>query len=299
MAEFKATAAQTAAMQTRGSAVLVSAGAGSGKTKVLTERLMGYLRDPKETVDLDRFLVITFTRAAAGELRGRIMEELADALAADPGNRRLRRQSALCRRAQIGTIHSFCASLLRENSHLAGISPDFKILEEDRAAAMKALALERTLDRCYEQPESYPGFLQLADTVGAGRDDRRLAELVLRLHEKMQCHARPERWARQQVELLREQTADAGDTPWGKELLQHARQCAAYWCGEMDRMTQALAQEEKAAKAYLPSFSQTGDALRELCRCLELGWDRTCACFPIPFPTLGRLYNPPDPQLAE
>ena len=141
MAEFRPTPSQAQAIEARGSAVLISAGAGSGKTTVLTERLMARLRDEAHPADLDSFLIITFTRAAAGELRGRIMEELAAALAADPGNRHLRRQSALCRRAQIGTIHSFCAALLREFSHLAGLAPDFKIADEDRAETMKAAAL--------------------------------------------------------------------------------------------------------------------------------------------------------------
>ncbi len=102
MADFRPTASQQAAIDARGGAVLVSAGAGSGKTRVLTERLMGYICDDAHPVDLDSFLIITFTRAAAAELRGRIMEELAARRAADPGSRRLRRQSALCRRAQIG-----------------------------------------------------------------------------------------------------------------------------------------------------------------------------------------------------
>ena len=99
MAEFVPTKSQKAAIDARGSAVLVSAGAGSGKTRVLTERLMAYLTGA-EPVDIDRFLVITFTRAAAGELRGRIAQAVAEALAADPSNRRLRRQSALLRRAE-------------------------------------------------------------------------------------------------------------------------------------------------------------------------------------------------------
>ena len=98
MSAFTPTAAQRAAIESRGSAVLVSAGAGSGKTKVLTERLMGYLTDRTDPKDIDSFLVITFTRAAAGELKGRIMDELSKAIAADPSNRHLRRQSALCRR---------------------------------------------------------------------------------------------------------------------------------------------------------------------------------------------------------
>ncbi len=99
MAEFHPTASQAAAIGTRGASLLVSAGAGSGKTMVLTERLMAYLTDPEEPEDLDRFLVITFTRAAAGELKSRIASALADALAKDPSNRRLRRQSALCHQA--------------------------------------------------------------------------------------------------------------------------------------------------------------------------------------------------------
>ena len=176
MRNFTPTDAQRAAIERRGSAILVSAGAGSGKTRVLTQRLMAQLCDPENAVDLDRFLIITFTRAAAGELRGRIMQELAEALAEDPSNRHLRRQSALLRRAQIGTIHSFCAAFLRQYSHMAGIAPDFAVLDEQRGRSMKSNALERVLDACYEQPESHPGFLLLADTVGAGRDDRRLEQ---------------------------------------------------------------------------------------------------------------------------
>ena len=147
MAEFKPTAAQAAAIETRGSAVLVSAGAGSGKTRVLTQRLMSRICDETDPVDLDRFLIITFTRAAAGELKGRIMQELAERLARDPGNRRLRRQNALCGRAQIGTIHSFCAALQRENCHILGLSPDFKIVDDERAETMKTAALERVLEK--------------------------------------------------------------------------------------------------------------------------------------------------------
>ena len=299
MSAFSPTSSQKAAIERRGSAVLVSAGAGSGKTKVLTERLMAWLRDEENPADLDSFLVITFTRAAAGELRGRIMEELAAALAADPGNRRLRRQSALLRRAQIGTIHSFCAALLREQSHLAGLSPDFRVLDEDRAGAMKAAALERVLERSYERASALPGFLSLADTVGAGRDDRRLAELTLTLHEKMQCHARPEQWARQQVALLSAPASDAGETPWGREILDRALSGARYYSGELDGLIEAMARDEKMAKAWLPSFCETADALRELCRCLPLGWEKARGCFPIPFPRLGVLRSPEDAALAQ
>ena len=299
MPEFKPTAAQAAAIETRGSAVLVSAGAGSGKTRVLTQRLMSRICDENDPVDLDRFLIITFTRAAAGELKGRIMQELAERLAKDPGNRRLRRQNALCGRAQIGTIHSFCAALLRENCHILGLSPDFKIVDDERAETMKTAALEQVLEVRYARPEDYPGFLALADTVGAGRSDDRLAALILNLHLRMQCHARPEQWARKQVEQLRAPTEDAADTPWGREVLAQAQASAEYWSGEMDRLLSLMAGEEKISAAYRDSFAQTAAELRELRRCLNIGWDRARNCLPIRFERLKVLRNSPNPQLSE
>ncbi len=298
MREFKATAAQRAAIECRGSALLVSAGAGSGKTRVLTERLMRRISDPEKPADLDRFVIITYTRAAAGELRSRITQELAAALAEDPGNRRLRRQSALVPRTQIGTIHSFCGAFLREFGHREGISPDFAVLDEQRAAAMRASALERVLDARYEQPEKHPGFLQLADTVGAGRDDRRLGELVLELYGKMQCHARPEVWAREQRLALRAPAADVGDTAWGREILNGAAETVRYWAAEFERMLSVIRGEPAIAKAWLEGYAETAEALRELERCLALGWEKARACFPIPFP-LSTLRNSPDKSLSD
>lgn len=296
---FKPTASQKEAIETRGSAVLVSAGAGSGKTRVLTERLMGYILDSEKPADLDSFLIITFTRAAAGELRGRIVDEIAQRLAEDPGNRRLRRQSALCQRAQIGTIHSFCSSLLREHSHLAGLTPDFKVVDDDRAASMMAACLERVMDERYDKIDDYPGFKDLADTVGAGRDDRRLSELVLKLHAKMQSHARPEKWAEEQIAQFRAGFEDAAQTPWGEEILGWAKQSADYWSKELDLLMEEMARNEKISKAYMDCISAYAEFIRELARCLRLGWNKSRDCFPFEAPKLGALRNSPDPALSE
>lgn len=147
MAEFKPTKSQSDAIYTANRTVLVSAAAGSGKTKVLTERLLARITHETNPADVDSFLIITFTKAAAAELRSRIMDEIASRLADDPENKRLRRQSALCQRAQIGTIHSFCANLLRENCHAAGLSPEFKVIEEERSDAIKEGVIEKVIDR--------------------------------------------------------------------------------------------------------------------------------------------------------
>ncbi len=299
MAEFQATPSQQAAMERRGCSLLVSAGAGSGKTRVLTQRLIERLCDREKPAELDRFLIITFTRAAAAELKSRIAGELNKALAADPENRRLRRQSALCRKAPIGTIHSFCATLLRENCAALALSPAFQVLDEERAGHMKAAALERVLELWYEKPEEHPGFLLLADTVGAGRDDRRLGELVLRLHGKMQSHARPARWAAKQKALLERDCADAGETPWGRVVLESVGAQADYWSREIDRLMAAVAHEPKLLAFYTQRLAPTGEGLRELLRALPLGWDRAAgAARAIEFPRFARIGGNPDPALS-
>ena len=147
MAEFRPTPGQKLAIEDAGGEILVSAAAGSGKTRVLTERL---LRLVEQGADIDAFLVITFTKAAAAELRARISDALGERARRD-GSKRLRRQAALVQGAQIGTIHGFCAAVLREFAHEAGVSPDFAVADEDRAAELRASALERALEEGYER----------------------------------------------------------------------------------------------------------------------------------------------------
>lgn len=298
MAEFKPTPSQKLAIEDRGGELLVSAAAGSGKTRVLTERLMRWITEGDAPRSIDNFLIITFSTAAAAELRSRISEELSARAAADPGSKRLRRESALVRRAQIGTIHSFCSALLREYAGRAGIAPDFAIADEDRARELRRLSLETVLEAAYAEAE--PGFIQLADTVGAGTDDRRLESLVLELHGKLQSHARPGDWAAWQSELFETGAEDAADTPWGRELLESAADELLWWAGEFDELVRSLAGFEKMGKAYVPSFSETASSLRGAAKRAAEGWDALREALPIAFPRLGTLRGGgEDPELAE
>ncbi|MGI5936033.1 MAG: UvrD-helicase domain-containing protein [Oscillospiraceae bacterium] len=304
MADIKLTPNQELVVKSRGSALLVSAAAGSGKTRVLVERLMSYITDEENPRDIDTFLIITYTRAAAAELRSRILEELDKRLAADPGNKRLRRQSALCYGAQIGTIHSFCTRVIRENCHLLGIAPDFKVMEEDRSEEIKALVLEKLLEDAYEDIDRDEGFRLLVDTVGAGRDDSHLSEIILSLYKSMQSHAYPRDWAQKQIESMDlSHAADAGDTIWGKHLLGRAVSTADYWIRELDRLLGVIySNEENAplAKAYGESIAETADAVRGLCLSLREGkWDAAARHFPVPFPKLKSLRNFENEELKE
>lgn len=301
MAEIRLTENQRKAVETRGCSVLVSAAAGSGKTKVLVERLMSYLTDPVEPKNVDSFLIITYTRAAAAQLRERIIESINERAAGDVQNRRLRRQSALCYQAKIGTIHSFCTAVLRDNCHLAGLTPDFRVIEEERANRMKETVLDRLLEQRYERIDKDEGFRLLVDTVGAGRDDRRLSTLILELHGKMLSNAWPREWAkRQQSALEAEGVSDVGETPWGRELLQNARDSVGYWCAQMEKCVELLREaDEKVKKAYLDSFSESLGGLCRLRNALERTWDSARLALPVEFPRLGALRNSPDPELSD
>lgn len=301
MAEIRLTENQKRAVYTRGSSVLVSAAAGSGKTKVLVERLMAYMTDPENPRDVNTFLIITYTRAAAAQLRDRIIEGINERAAAEPSNRRLRRQTALCYQAKIGTIHSFCTTVLRENCHLAALAPDFRVIEEERAQQIKESVLDRLLEKRYESIGTDGDFRLLADTVGAGRDDSRLSALVLELHGKMLSNAWPERWVRGQEEaLFAHGVSDIAQTIWGRVLTDDALEKSEYWTARMGECVSALADApEKIKNAYLDSFAHSHEDLCRLSRALRLGWDEARKALPVEFPRLGSLRGSPDPELSD
>ena len=126
MAERKWTPEQKQCIEARGGTVLVSAAAGSGKTSVLVQRLVGRITDPEHPVDVDRLLVVTFTKAAAAEMKQRISAELTRLIARHPESRRLQRQQMLLPRAHISTVHGFCAGLLREHFQELDLPPRFR-----------------------------------------------------------------------------------------------------------------------------------------------------------------------------
>ncbi len=299
MIEFKPTPSQEQAINIKDGPVLVSAAAGSGKTRVLTERLIARVLAGE---DIDRFLVITFTRAAAAELRGRILSELNARAAADPSNKRLRRQSALLYRAQIGTIDSFCAALVRENAHLLGVSPSFSVLDEERAQALRARALEDVLDRAYERIEGDEGLRTLVDSVGAGRDDSRLGSLILDLDGRMQSHAFPQKWAEEKLAML--DTAgmsDAAQTVWGRVLLDDAVAEADYRAAELEKVLTPLRRPENAGpmRGYADSVADMALLLRDLSRAAGSSWEKARAVLDRPNPRLGRLGKDADQALRE
>ena len=287
---------QELAVSSTGGSRLVSAAAGSGKTRVLVERLM---RRVEQGADIDDFLVVTYTRAAAGELRSRILSALNERIAADPANRRLRRQTELCCRADIGTIDSICGRFLRENTHLAGIAPDFKVAEPERADAIRSAVLDRLMESVYETIDQHPGRRALVDSFGAGRDDAALTELIGRLHTAVQSHPHPEEWLeRQRASLGAEGARDVIATPWGRFLLERTAARAAYWARRSEDLVRAMEApgHEKLSKGYGGSLAETAEGLRRVESAAGVGWEAVRAALPVPFP---KVYFRGDDPLAE
>lgn len=176
------------ARDARGGTVLVSAAAGSGKTKVLVERVLSFVTDKaidsdgkpcvrgEKLCDIDRLLIVTFTRAAAAELRHRLSKELAGLIAAHPDDSDLRRQKLLLPKAEIGTMDSFCANLVRKNFAAAGVAPDFRIVTGAELSVIRAQVLEELIDSKYS--EASPGFVCLADMLSGAKNDRALYNAV-------------------------------------------------------------------------------------------------------------------------
>lgn len=268
---------QETAVYDRGGSLLVSAAAGSGKTKVLVERLFSYME--QEGCQVDDFLIITYTKAAAAELRGKIAQELTRRVADRPGDSHLRRQMLRVYQADIKTVDAFCAGLLRENVHLLppveehSLTPDFRVLDEQEAMLLRRRVLDRVLEDFYAHIEEDGNARQLAETLGAGRDDRALEALVLDLHEKTQSHPHPLRWLEQLRQGWEVTPQELADTGCGRYLMEDALRRADFWARRLTRAVEDMADYPAVYKAYGDRFLEVAQGLEALRDKAAGGWD--------------------------
>lgn len=183
---------QQRVIDARGRNLLVSAAAGSGKTAVLVERIVKMVSNSEHPVDIDRLLVVTFTNAAASEMRERISKALNDRLAADPENEHLQRQTTLLHNARITTIDSFCLFVLRNQFHTIGLDPGFRIAEEGEGRLMRQDVLAEVLEACYAAGK--PEFLNCMEYFSLGSRDTAVEEIVLKLYDFAMSTPFPEKW---------------------------------------------------------------------------------------------------------
>ena len=241
MAE-KLTPAQQMAVDNRGGKLLVSAAAGSGKTKVLVDRLLKYIRDPMDPANIDDFLIITYTKAAASELRGKIAAKLSEHIAADPGNRHLQRQLQRLYLTKISTVHSFCSDILREYAYQLDISGDFRVADENEIIQLRTRAMDQVLETAYANITDDADLQAFVDSQGLGRNDTLVPEIIQAVYDSAMCHTDPAKWCNQCVaDAQTEKVNDPSETLWGRYLMDDLFICLDDQIGAMSRCADAVA----------------------------------------------------------
>ncbi len=206
---------QNKAITTRGSNLLVSAAAGSGKTAVLTERIMRILTE--DEVNIDELLIVTFTKAAAGEMKTRILKSLSNKIEDGCINQEhLRKQISLLNKSYIMTLHSFCMDAIRKHFQLIDIDPAFRIGDITELSIMKEEALDEVLEKEYEKEDK--SFVSLVEGYGGKKDDDKLRDLILKVYYFIQSKPYPQKWLQQCIEEFNIDESDFEKSSWIKTL---------------------------------------------------------------------------------
>ena len=259
------TSEQKAVIDLRDCNILVSAAAGSGKTAVLVERILSLLMDERYPAEIDRMLIVTFTNAAAGEMRDRIRERLEEKLEEElePGMmEHLQRQSALLQNAQISTIHSFCQYVIRNYFHTIDLDPDFRIADDGEQKLLQSDVLEQLLEEKYA--EKSEAFLYMVESIATGRDDRVLESTVLQLYHFSMSFPWPQEWLDQcRREYEAENVEIFLDMPWIAELVKVAKVQVGDLL-QMLRRALELCREEHGPYMYEEALQSDLDMLEQL-----------------------------------
>ena len=261
---FNFTAAQRDAIDSRGN-ILVSAAAGSGKTATLSAKIMKLLSD--SDTELSQFLIVTFTKAAAGEMRERISKALAEAAVADKSMSRHMRDIAT---ADICTIHSFCTRILRENFTAAGLSPDFSVSDEAESEVMKARAMEDTIDdffrgRCSFITDGAADISTLADTVGKTKDAASLDTALRELYDKLISMGLDEGYLLSCAEELEKSVRkDFFDTGYGRVIRDYTVSAARHHLNILTSLAERMMESEAVTQKYMPAASALIDYLSRI-----------------------------------
>ena len=262
---------QRHAIEARGGSVLVSAAAGSGKTAVLVERVIRKVCDAEHPVSLDRLLIVTFTKAAAAEMRERIGKALSARLAEDPENAYLLRQQILLPCAEICTMDSFCNALVKRQFHTLGISPDFRILDDSERSAVEAETVSECVAELYETGTET--FSHLADLFLLGSSDDLLKNTILELYGYAQAYPFPEIWLSKIPSAYNPETPIV-ETLWGKTILDTQKRAVDENIRVLQNALKILETEPPLEKAYAPAIIADLEYSRQISAALSaFAWD--------------------------
>ena len=251
---------QKNAIKASGGSILVSAAAGSGKTAVLVERLIKKITDREKPIDADKFLVVTFTKAAASEMRSRVLKRLRELLKDSPTDNFLQHQILLLEKAQICTMDSFFSNIVRENFEQLGVSPTLRVAEETLLGQISDEVLDAVLEEKYKQNDEK--FTDLVRYFG-DEDDRNLKKEVLNVYRKIRSFPFPFKWLDEQLSLYQSDTP-VNETDWGRFILQKIRKGVEFCIQLLDRMMLFAESDTGIYNAYSPACLSDVQGLKEL-----------------------------------
>ena len=232
---------QLQAIETKNSKLLVSAGAGSGKTAVLVQRIINKVINDK--IDIDRLLVVTFTNAAASEMRERIADALYKNIEAHP---ELSKQIILLNRACIMTIDSFCNKVIKDNFYNLNLDPNFKVTDSTENELLKLEALDEVFEELYENGDD------ILDIYSSNKSDDNFRTIILQIYNFIQSNPFPKKWLEEKCEMYNiKDEIDFGNTIWGKELIKYARTQILGCIEELEEISESLMDNNEATNYLL------------------------------------------------
>ena len=245
--------------------ILVSAAAGSGKTAVLVERIKELVLDKKHPVDIDHLLVVTFTNAAAAQMKERVAKALEKALQENPSDVRLQQQAALVQNAQITTIDSFCLYVLRNHFHEIGLEPNFRIGDEGELKLLREDVMTRLFEQCYE--EKHPGFLHLISCYGTSRSDAPVRDMIFKLYSYAQSYPWPKQWLREALSCYGIKTEqELEQAPFIEMTVEYGKQMVKGYLEQAEHYLE-LCQDADGPYMYEDACEQDVELMEKLLSC--------------------------------
>lgn len=253
MGETKWTNEQLQAIETRNCNLLVAAAAGSGKTAVLVERIIRIITNEETPVDIDKLLVVTFTSAAASEMRERIAAAISKELEKKPNSKNLQRQLTLLGRANITTMHSFCLDVIKNYFYTIDLDPSFRISDETEASLMKNEIIEELFEEYYE--EENENFKELIEAYSGSKDDEKLKEMILSLYRFSMSGPWPEKWLIEKAEAFNISTLEELDSSEWVSVLRESLKVELSGFLNMYRKAIDIINDTDGLEPYLDAFN--------------------------------------------
>lgn len=263
--ERKWTLAQKSAIDTRDCNVLVSAAAGSGKTAVLVERIISMITDPDKNIDIDRLVVVTFTKAAAAQMKDKIRKALDSMLDENPGDVNLLRQITLLNNAQITTIDSFCLWIIRNHFPEVNLDPGFRIMDEGEKKLIENDVLEDVLEEFYAEADEE--FFNLVDAFGMGRDDSGLVSIIDKIYRFSRSNPWIDEWFDECMLVYDDETYD---NPAIKELYDSIKNALLDYRDKYNRLVE-ICSEPAGPAAYTGALQSDLLGIKEMINSQDFG----------------------------